>query len=408
MASKVLQISSMAVIFIGFLSIKGESTAALAFYVQPPEPRVEPKAIDSSQGTVILSKLTAHIFSNRAPGFKHPFGLCPVGEGDSEFTFSANGHYEHRWIPLSGEKPLVRVSGKWNLQPGPNGTWLACFDSGERHLVTLFDSGAIQLDGWKYPLRKVAAGPESLSVDGLPAIQLPESIKQRIAVLTSHAWYRQNDVNLDRYPAMIEFQKDFTYKAYTPSGRSYPAGFWYASADKIHLTGPRDEHGESDYLRDEGAHAAIEIDNPNRIIIDSAPYVTKEQLSTKGVIWSIGGYKKELTVRIEYDMPIRKGIPCRFEVTFVQTPNMIAQRFSVTNGFEYEYRKPDSPIKSAKEIAAVNLNDTLIGEQETKSFSLDVTFPESGQHTYYLNALIKGPTQNWDLNEAFTFQVLQD
>ncbi len=101
-----------------------------------------PKAIDSTRGDVVFSLLTSQVWSNRPSDQKHPFGMCPVGEGDSEFRFMADGTYEHRWIPLAGGETVVRAKGRWNLQLGHDKMWIACLDNGERHVVTLLEGEA--------------------------------------------------------------------------------------------------------------------------------------------------------------------------------------------------------------------------------------------------------------------------
>ncbi len=112
---------------------------------------VAPKAIDSTRGDVIFSLLTSQTWTSRAPDHKHPFGMCPVGEGDSEFRFLADGSYEHLWIPLVGRETVIKATGRWNLQRGHDKKWFACIDNGERHVVTLLEQGIVQLDGFKYP-----------------------------------------------------------------------------------------------------------------------------------------------------------------------------------------------------------------------------------------------------------------
>ncbi len=52
--------------------------------------------------------------------------------------------------------------------------------------------------------------------------------------------------------------------------------------------------------------------------------------------------------------------------------------------------------------------DVTLREGESKSFSVDVVFPQAGDQWYYLNALIKGPSQFWDEREAFCFRILDE
>jgi hypothetical protein len=367
---------------------------------------VKPQPMDSSNGQDIYAWITSHVWTTRAPDFKHPFGFCPVGEGDSEYMFLENGTYEHRWIPLAGGETMIKASGRWNLQPGPHNSWLACFDNGERHVVVRMEKGFIQLDGYKYPKQVLERQAKAKHFHDMAALSFSDGVTQRIAVLTSRrVWQRANDVNLDRFPATIEFRSDFTYLARSASGRPYPVGTWYATAHSVLASGPLDAQGESDYLRNYGAHLPIVITNPDQLIIGNAPYVTQDLKLSKGTICHFGGYGLPIRVQVEYEMPIFRGIPCRFDIHFIAAPDMTLQRFSFTRDFEHEYRLPDGAISNVNELAAINLNNRFLKVGESKSFSIDVVFPESGNQTYYLNAMIKGSTQNWDEREAITFRV---
>lgn len=83
------------------------------------------------------------------------------------------------------------------------------------------------------------------------------------------------------------------------------------------------------------------------------------------------------------------------------------QRFSITKEYDHRYRRPDGTIAPVDEVAALDLKETYVQAGESKSFSFTVTFPESGVHSYYLNALLRGATQHWDEREAMTFRVLE-
>ncbi len=363
-----------------------------------------PKAIDSTRGDVVFSLLTSQVWSNRPSDQKHPFGMCPVGEGDSEFRFMADGTYEHRWIPLAGGETVVRAKGRWNLQLGHDKMWIACLDNGERHVVTLMEGGSIRLDGFKYPSSKLDT-PAAKSLHELPAISLPAEVEQRNSILSSRVWHRANDIDLDRFPATIEFRSDFTYLAHSAAGRAYPIGTWYATADKVFAVGQPDAQGESYNLKSYGAYLPVVISNADQLVIGNTPYVPHESISGKGTIHHFGGHGPPIRVQVEYAMPIRQGIPCRFDVHFISAPDMTLQRFSVTKQYDHGYRKPDGTIAQVDELAAIDLKNVTLKAGESKSFSVDVVFPQAGDHSYYLNAMIKGTSQHWDEREAVCFRI---
>ena len=365
----------------------------------------DPVEMDSVSGDVVFKTLTSNSWSN-APTRERPFGFCPVGEGDSEFRFLASGEYQHQWHSLASGETVIKASGRWMLQQGHDKKWLACLDSGERHPITLFGDGRIQLDGWKYPWQKLEPETNTKSLLNLDVIIFPDEVKKRNGVLTSREWHRANDVNLDRFPAKIVFREDFTYMAYSATGREFPIGTWYATSQAASASGPRDPDGEGEYLKNYGSYFRIEIDHADQLIIESAPYDPKERIGSKGTIWQFGGYSN-IRVRVDYDVPIRCGVPCQFDIHFSEMPEMTLQRFSITKEYDHGYRRPDGSIAQVEEIAALDLMETMMHTGESKSFKVNVTFPESGDRSYYLNALIRGATQHWDEREAMTFRILE-
>ena len=332
--------------------------------------------------------------------------MCLVGEGASEFRFLPDGSHEHRWIPEAEGAPIVKAKGRWNLQSGHDKKWLACFDNGERHVVTLLEGGSIRLDGFKFPKSKLEAQPETKSLDELPAISLPDEVQRRNSILGSRVWHRANDINLDRYPATIVFRPDFTYLAHSATGSAYPIGVWYATADIVFTDGPPAPHGESDNLKKYGAYLPVVISSADQLVIGNTPYVPHDSIGGKGTIHHFGGYGSPIRVQVEYAMPIRRGIPCRFDVHFISAPDMTLERFSLTAEYDHGYRKPDGTIARVDELAAISLNNVTLKEGESKSFSVDVVFPEAGDHWYYLNAMLKGTSQFWDEREAVRFRIL--
>jgi hypothetical protein len=203
----------------------------------------------------------------------------------------------------------------------------------------------------------------------------------------------------------IEFRDDFTYIAEYASGRAVPTGTWYATIDSVVMNGTPDAPGETAYIKN-GDYFRVMISNADQLVINNSPYVPQERLSERGTILHFGGHGEPICVRVEYKMPIRRGIPCRFDVRFISAPNMTLQRFSLTKEFEHGYRLPDGTFAPVDELAAINLNNRTLDVGESKSFSVDVVFPEAGDQYYYLNAMIKGQ-QNWDEREAVLFRILE-
>ncbi len=168
---------------------------------------------------------------------------------------------------------------------------------------------------------------------------------------------RANDLNTDRFPAQIQFLNDHTFVAHSIDGREYPLGTWYASTTSALATGPNDPQGESPSLKNYGARLPIKIVSREQLDIDGTAYVAKERLSDRGEIWLGHDHPR---IRIEYPMPIRRGVPCRFDVHFVNVPPVKLQRFSVTKNFEHNYRKPGGELSEVSELSAIDLNNYVV------------------------------------------------
>jgi hypothetical protein len=114
-------------------------------------------------------------------------------------------------------------------------------------------------------------------------------------------------------------------------------------------------------------------------------------------------------VHVEYDMPIRKGVPAKFDVTVtnIRLGEVILQRFSLTREYGHDYRRADRTLQAEKvaELAALDLGEAVLARGETKTFSLSVTFPKAGRQRWYVNAMVLGPSQAWDNMQGYTFDI---
>jgi hypothetical protein len=150
---------------------------------------------------------------------------------------------------------------------------------------------------------------------------------------------------------------------------------------------------------------SIKIVSDDLIIIDNTPYLAKENLGRRGQFW-LRNYDNN-SIRIEYDMPIQRGVPCRFDVHFENAANLTLQRISFTKNFEHNYRLPSRQLAPVDELAALDLKETKLDVGQSKTFSLNVTFPAAGEHAYYINVMIDGETQSWDKREVCMFHIVE-
>jgi len=131
----------------------------------------------------------------------------------------------------------------------------------------------------------------------------------------------------------------------------------------------------------------------------------------RGIIWGLFGSDEQRRVRIEYDMPILKGVPVRFDVTVTNRldTTLTLLRFSLSPGYSNYGRDagtPSQPLVLPKdEIAGLDLKQFVLEPAQSHKISLITTFPEAGTRWVYFNVLITGTTQNWDTQSAHEVTV---
>ena len=100
----------------------------------------------------------------------------------------------------------------------------------------------------------------------------------------------------------------------------------------------------------------------------------------------------------------------RFDVTVTNkgTWPLTLQRFALTDeysNYDRDAGQRDKALAPPKEIAAVDLAGLELSPEKSHSFTFQATFPNAGERWIYFNALISGPTQNWDTHQAHELTV---
>ena len=115
--------------------------------------------------------------------------------------------------------------------------------------------------------------------------------------------------------------------------------------------------------------------------------------------------------QIEYDMPIKASVANTFDVEITnvadlkQTRPLTLQRFSLTHEYIQNYRAENNTIAQVKEIAAKNLENKILLPGETYRFFIEAIFPQIGKQSLYINNLMYGPTQDWDIQQHYFIDV---
>jgi hypothetical protein len=218
---------------------------------------------------------------------------------------------------------------------------------------------------------------------------------------------RANDCDLRREPTQVRFNRDWSYVASYRHGQCTSDGHWFATIDEaraISFESHCDDRPGSGTIQ-----LTVEWIDDRRILVNHDLYLPEGTSLSRGILWSLLGFK-ETVIRIEYDMPIRAGVPTQFTVTITNASESVLQleRFSLTDNYNHYGRSvgdPGKPLVLTQEIAGQDLHRVELAPGESHVFPLDVTFPLPGPKSIYLNTLISGTTQNWDTHQSVEMTI---
>lgn len=349
----------------------------------------------------IFKTLTAHTWSTDQPGERR---RREPGPDYRVTTFRADGTWSTEHI-TDYESPAS--IGKWTLELG--GTdWFLCRDDGLRQRVVLNADGTLTLSLLRlYPDRPLQPDPQ-WSAATLPVVTLQPEVQRIIERLTAHGWKRANDLDLSREPTEIHFSRDWTYIATYRGGACTSRGTWYATAKEIGAHSPAGRCDDRQGTR--GDQFAAKLIDDRRILVNQDLYVPEDEPVKRGIIWSLFGYDSVTAIRIEYDMPIRRGVPNRFDTTVTNAGRgpLTLERFSLTRSYSNYGRNAGDTgedLVLPEEIAGKDLEGFELQPGESHKFTLSASLADEGAQGVYFNALIFGTTQNWDTHSLHEVTV---
>ena len=347
----------------------------------------------------IFTTLTANSWTN-SPGKRPEFPDYSVS------TFRADGSYSYEYFT---DYHVPIKTGKWNLQ-FVRGRWYLCQDDGARRTIEVNDDGTITpFFGKLHPHEALArAGDETF--DSLQPLELPLEVQTIARQMTAYTWKRANDLELRRYPTAIRFRPDWTYIALYRGNECKSVGTWYATAEKSGGMNPNGTcHGPPDQY---GEQFAAKVLSDRELLVGQELYVPLDEPLPRG-IFLIHGFGDLLNIRVEYDMPIRRGVPIHYDVTInngsdrQRTGNSYTlklERFSLSSeGSDYgrSLREPGTkPVIPAIEIAGLDLAGKTLDPGKSHAFRLTATLPKVGEQWIYFNTLVSGTTQNFDVSQV--------
>ena len=356
--------------------------------LRPAKPQAgEPSAEE------IFQKLTANSWTSLPPNRPvFPPMDYSVASYRADGTWSFEFHTDYH-IPAQ--------TGKWNLQLVQD-QWYLCRDDGARQRIGLNDDGTLAF-GKTFPHEPLARDPKQTAA-ALPPLVLKAEVQEIVKRLTAHTWKRANDMDLFMEPTQVRFRPDWTYVASYRGGECKSEGMWYAKTDEIVAHSPK---GRCDRPSDKstGDWLTAQVIDDRKILVNWDLYVPEDEAVPRGIIWKLFGFDAT-DIRIEYDMPIRAGVPVRFDVTITNrsTEPLLLERFSLTRGYSDYGRglgeRGKELVLPDDEIVGHDLGRDALGVGKSQKFQLTATFPEAGAEAFYFNSMISGSTQNWDIHQA--------
>lgn len=322
----------------------------------------------------------------------------------TDYKFKPDGTY--KWRHFTDYTPAPSGAGKWNFFQDSAGEWFLLYDDGQRLQFTLNNDKSLKLEDSNLNPCDLITATEKYDASTLPPIQISSSVKLINDKLTTDKWKRANDFDLGHEPTLVEFKKDFEYVTTYRYGECQNGGSWYATEDKIQGKSLTDNCDPRNDTYPESLTAKL-LDN-GFLFLDFDLYVPENYLLKKGVIWSVPGYSDVVNIKVEYDMPIKTGIPNRFDVEMTNVgeekyPGPITlERFSITEEYVRNYR---NLLGQVDEVAGHDLGSKVLQPGETYKFSLDATFDKTGKQSMYINSLMTGRTQSWDTHQYYSIKV---
>lgn len=348
----------------------------------------------------VFKRLTAFTWTTKSPEASQL-----TGSDYSVSTFAADGSWSTQHVT---DYQIPARRGRWNLQQAAGGAWYLCLDDGHRDRVELNSYGTLTLANGRLYSDKPLNPDSKLTAKTLPPLSLLPEVQIIIDRLTAHSWKRANDLDLRMEPTHVRFSRDWSFVATYREGQCTSKGTWYATVDAVSAANPA---GRCDDRPGTGGDQfTAEVIDERRILINHDLYVPDDQAIKRGVIWGLFGYDEARRVRFEYDMPIRKGVPVRFDVTITnRLPTVLTlERFSLGRSFS-DYGRHSGGTKMfqlpSDEIAGIDLQSIVLQPEKSYSFAIEATFRDPGRQFVYFNALVTGIGQNWDSQSAHELDV---
>lgn len=359
-------------------------------------PSTELQADQRAQAAeTIFGALIAHSWTSQPPG-KQGFPLMDY----SVASYRADGTWSFEFFT---DYHIPAQTGKWNLQ-FVQGQWYLCRDDGARGPIGLNDDGTLKLGFGKFYPHEPQKREPGQTAKALQPLVLTAEVQEIVKRLTAQTWKRANDLDLFMDPTQVRFRPDWTYAATYRGGECKSEGTWYAKIDEIVAHSPQ---GRCDRPSDtsSGDSLTVQVIDDRQILINSDLYVPEDEPVPRGIIWHLFGFDAANT-RIEYDMPIRRGQPVRFDVTITNRSSepLKLERFALSREYSDYGRSLGVPgmkaVPPEDEIVAHDLAGMALAPGKSHAFHVLATFAEAGTPTVYFNVLVSGSTQNWDTHQA--------
>ncbi len=344
-----------------------------------------------------IRALTEHYWCNISSGM---FG------SSVSYQLRPDGTYSHR---VHTDVPEVDRHGFWNIEQAPDKTWLLLTDDGQRQPITIHSSTSISIGregGGNLSVCKNEK-PKLPPVSILPILKIPDFLVEAKRKLTAHRWKKSNDLFLFYLPTQIEFKDDFTYTTTYRNGECQNTGNWQVMSNRksLILFSANDDKAPCDTRNSRYGEsiAGRMLANGNLLTQGDDYYVPENEVLKKNIIWRIFGYDVA-DIQVQYETPIKAGAPNKIDVKITHAATsdepgpLTLQKFQIL-------KEPPNSSNDNQTIASYDLHDYVLQPGQSRSFSLDVIFPEKGQNFIYIGVSMYGSRQAWNTYESYDFNV---
>lgn len=328
------------------------------------------------------------------------------------WRFNTDGLYG--WHKVTDYVPSPSGGGKWDvIEDAELAKFFLQFDNGERMPLLIDKDGYLSVGGL-VPHQHLGESPNY----NVPALSVKPEVVSKIEELTSHKWKSGDDLTGPKWQ-VLEFKPDREFFLTIDTAKPPCKGQWQIEDDTILTYILEDSCGwfkgslpYPQHFRLTAKDCLVKAHwdaTKIHLPLSASLFVPYDQTLKKSVVFE-EATEPQVSVRVEYDTPIRAGKITEFKVT-IQAP--VKEDYHQPGPFTLEKfmviknTKPIDPqadrmaamdssfydnpwTLTGTSLASIDLSKRSLKEGESYQFSLPVVFAESGPTSFSINAIARG------------------